>query len=785
MNVSSLYKYLVSVSGRVPRKLVKVVRNSPVLRDQNGNWVSPKSITAPGTTGIRQFRQAIHLPHRDYSKDTTLAKALRFKDKITGDDVVRFAEIVSAKPEFAQDFERILERLHRRLTAQTIRRLASITFLRANEEKLRSPSSLYLDTPWIRACIGPSGPYPAGNARKLFARLGCHSRPKEEHIVEYLTALRQNGQPPPRPVILYPELVAALKRGSSPAIYEGEEILWSGNGYSAPADTILGEKWNKVFLGSVPIINTSSKKLKRAYRELGVHDRPERRHWEQFFVSLGERYRQEPSSLSASQSRAIRTAYLQCDDMSSLPPDVPWLLDEVGHLHTRSDAVSGRFVIEDDVPLGTELRRLSAPVAFADNANPGITSFFRGQAVKLLTEIRTKVRDRVCGIRSAPKWFRDEEYVQRLARPEFRSALEAMAARDFPGNSDVLVRIRKTTKRLGGLDRITFVDDIFTDYHVGTQLVAVSTKYTWTDSIFHLTWVRSRSGLEGILASLIARECLPDGRGDHARFSDSIFRLITCQTTGDLREYLEQRGIRWRPETNDDDHDSEDYMGDVEEAVRAAIHSRDTSSESTGFPSSRDPGLTGPKGPNLDLTGPLTLPPIHAVNARIVQPSGDWSYSPGSSGGSWGGGGGWSPGSRNEERDRIIGRRGEEIVFMLEKARVRKAGYREDRVVWVSEANPASSFDIESVDDDGEMLFIEVKATTGSDGKFHWSMSEFQCALQEQKRYILYRVYLVSDHSPVVCAFRNPVALISSGGLHLDIESFRAEVQPNGSDRDM
>ena len=27
---------------------------------------------------------------------------------------------------------------------------------------------------------------------------------------------------------------------------------------------------------------------------------------------------------------------------------------------------------------------------------------------------------------------------------------------------------------------------------------------------------------------------------------------------------------------------------------------------------------------------------------------------------------------------------------MLERARVREAGYREDRVVWVSEANPAS-----------------------------------------------------------------------------------------------
>ena len=778
----SLYRYLVSANGQIPRKLFKAVRNSPVLRDQDGNWVSPKSITAPGTTGIRQFRPALHLSHRDYAKDTKLAKALRFKRKITEDDVVRFAEIVSVQPEIAHDFERVLSRSPSLLTPRTIRRLASIAFLRTNRGELLSPSSLYLDTPRNRACIGPSGPYPTGPAKKLFVRLGCHSHPGEARIVEYLTTLRQNDQPPPRSDILYPELVAALNRESAPDIYEDDEILWSGNGYSAPADTILGGRWNKVFLGGVPIVNTPSKTLKRAYRELGARDRPEQRHWEQFFESLGRTYRQEPSSVSASQRSALRKAYLHCDDMSSFPSDVPWLLDDEGHLHTTSDAVSGRFVIEDDVPLGTTLRRLGVSVAFADNANSTVTLFFRRQGVKLLTGIRTKVKDRVGGIRSAPKWFREEEYVRRLTNADFRSALEAVAARDFSTNSDVLDRIRKTGKRLDVLQTIAFVHDIFCDYRFGKREVSVSTQYAWTDNNIHLIWVRSRSGLEGVLASLIARESLPDERGDHARFSDSVFRLIACQTSRDLQEYLEQRGIRWHPQCDSDDHDSADYMSDVEEAVRAAVRSRSTSAGSAGFSSSREAERTGPtEHPDTGLSAPLTLPPIEAVNARIVQPSGEWSYSPGPSGRSWGGGGGWSPGNRNEERDRVVGRRGEEIVYMLERARVREAGYPEDRVVWVSEANPASDFDIESVDDDGNQLYIEVKATIGSDGKFHWSKSEFHRAMQEQNRYILYRVYLVNDLSPVVCGFRNPVALISCGGLHLDIESFRAEVQPNNN----
>ena len=783
----SLYRYIVSKSGRVPRKVLKLVRNSPVLRDQNGNWVSPRSITAPGTIGIRQFRPALYLPHQDYAKDKALAKALRFKNKITGDDVVRFAEVISAQPEMAPKLEKVLERRSRDLlTPRTINRLMSIKFILSNEGYLRSPSSLYLDSAKNRACIGPSGPYPVGNAKKLYAKLGCQSRPTEDQIMGHLATLRQNGQPPPRPDILYPELVAALKRESTPDIHADEEILWTGNVYSSPADTIIAGVWDKIFHDNVPLIKTSSTRLRWAYRELGVHDQPEQHHWEQFFVSVGERYSVEQSTLTGSQLNAIRTAYRYCKEIPSLPTDLPWLLDDVGHLHTTSDAESGRFVIEDDVPLGDELRNLSMAVSFADNTDPTIASFYRRQGVKLLTEIGSRIRDRIGELLPAPNWFRGDESVRRLADDDFGSALKTMAARDFPGNADVINRVQKTSERLADLERIAFASEITTYYQIGKSRVAVSTKYAWTENNIYLTRDLSRSRLKGMLAALIARDCLSDGRGDHARFSDSVFRLVTCETSGDMQEYLAQRGIRWHPKNNGHDGDFEEYISGVEEVVRAAIHPRLASSEAGRMSSSHGNEWTGsPVGQVLDSTAPLTLPPIEEVNAQIVHPNGNWSYSPGSPGGSWGGGGRWWPGNRNEERDRMIGRRGEEIVYMLEKERVRKAGYQEDCVVWVSEKNPASDFDIESVDDDGERLFIEVKSTTGADGKFHWSMPEFQRALQEQSQYILYRVYLANNSAPVVRSFRNPVALISCGGLYLDIASFRAEVQPYDSVQNM
>ena len=773
----SLYKYILSTSGKVPRRVLAVVRNSPVFRDRDENWVLPKSITSPGMAGIRRFSPALHLPHRDYVKDKALAKVLRFKNKVTGDDVVRFAEIVSTQPELAQAFEQALERSSNLLSPRTIKRLAQIEFIRSSDGHLRSPPSLYLRTSRNLVCIGTSGPYPASSKSSLFTKLGCRLHPTKEQIMENLVEFRQKGQPPARLDILYPELVGALGRESTALnIYEDEDILWTGNGYSAPADTILGEKWNKIFLGYVSTISTSSASMKRTYLELGVREQPEQRHWKLFFLSVGEHYRANPSPLPNSQRKVIHSAYVHCLDIPSLPSDVPWLLDDTGNLHTTPDAISGRFVIEDDVPLGTELRSMKAPVSFADGGDPKIASIFRKQGVKLLTEVRQKIRDRIGRRRDTPNWFRDEEYLRLLKNPDFGSALKAMAGRDFPGNT--LEQIQRMMERLTALKKIVFAEDIYVDYRIGETKLAVSADFAWKDDEIHLAWVRSRAGLVGMLASLIAGECIPDVAA-HARFSDSVFRLINCENSRDIQNYLELRGIRWHPVSKVDDEDDVDYMRDLEEIVRTAVLPRNSSQEAT------IPKLSGgvdqtesTDKPDTDTDAPITLPPINEVNARIVESSSNWTYSPSVSVRSLGGGGGWSRGSRDEERDRVLGPRGEEIVYALEKARVCASGYPEERVIWVAESNPMSDFDIESVDEDGERLFIEVKSTAGTDGRFHWSLPEFQRAIQERNRYLLYRVYKANTLSPVIRQFRNPVSLLSCGGLHLDIESFRAVVQP-------
>ena len=776
----SLYRYLLSKNGRVPRKQVAVVRNSPILLDRNNSWVLPKSITVPGTAGVRQFGRVLHLPHRDYAKDKTLAKALRFKTKITADDIVRFAEVVSAQPEWAQEFEQVLEKSPRLLVPGTIRRLKSVEFIRSNDGRLRSSQSLHVDSATNRACIGPEGPYPVGNAQSLYRKLGCQSSPKAERIVQYLAALQHKGEPPPRPDILYPKLVAALAREKDSHVYEEKEILWVGNRYSAPADTILGAGWNRVFLGIVPTIHSSNSALNRSYQDLGACKQPKQRHWKQFFVSFGESYQERRSSLTKQQKQALRTAYVRCDDMPSLPTDVPWLLDERGHLHTTSDSTLGRVLIEDDLPLGAGLRQAGADVAFVDISDPKTESFFHQRGVKRLTELRRKIRDGVGKRRHAPRWFQETEYLRRLGNAEFGSALIQMAARDFSFNSECSENIQRAVQRLDALEEINFAEDIHAVYRVGQVDVVIPTKYAWIDNRICLTWVRGRPMLEDRLAWLISQESIPDATA-HARFADSVFRLLNCKNGSDIQEYLEQRGIKWRPEWSGNDEEGTDYIEEVEEAVLASLRPQ------ANLPASRTNSAV-PRSDQAeptedwehDVQVPSFLPPIEEVNPSIVLPTNDWSYAaPGARGGSRNSGDGWSPRSRNEQNDDLAGRRGEEIVYMLEKERVRKLGYSQERVAWVSKGHPASDFDIESVDDDGAKLFIEVKSTTGSDGKFLWSMPEFQRALQERSRYILYRVYRVNQRSPVVRPFRNPISLMAHGALHLDIGSFRAEVQPD------
>lgn len=139
----------------------------------------------------------------------------------------------------------------------------------------------------------------------------------------------------------------------------------------------------------------------------------------------------------------------------------------------------------------------------------------------------------------------------------------------------------------------------------------------------------------------------------------------------------------------------------------------------------------------------------------------------------------WTPSiSVNEERDREVGQRGEEIIFLLEVERVERLGYPRSRVVWVANESPSADYDILSVDENGRDQWIEVKSTTGRHGHFQWSIAELKKAIQEREQYILWRVYETGTLNPSVKSFPDPFGMIIRHSMWLDIASLSVEVEP-------
>ena len=66
-----------------------------------------------------------------------------------------------------------------------------------------------------------------------------------------------------------------------------------------------------------------------------------------------------------------------------------------------------------------------------------------------------------------------------------------------------------------------------------------------------------------------------------------------------------------------------------------------------------------------------------------------------------------------------------------------------DSVTWVSKTNETSPYDIRSLDEDGQVIYIEVKSTKGTDpnGQFWISRAEVELARSKRGRYYIYRSY--------------------------------------------
>ena len=98
-----------------------------------------------------------------------------------------------------------------------------------------------------------------------------------------------------------------------------------------------------------------------------------------------------------------------------------------------------------------------------------------------------------------------------------------------------------------------------------------------------------------------------------------------------------------------------------------------------------------------------------------------------------------------DERNRVLGRAGEELVMERERATLAGAGRRDlaQRVRWVSEADgDGAGYDIASFAPDGRPRLIEVKTTNGWERTpFHITRNELAVAEERRTEWVLFRLW--------------------------------------------
>lgn len=765
----SLYTYLLSPHRKLNGKTWTHLRRLPVLRNHRGQWVEPAAIMTRKVSGAELLEPAIHFPADAYAKDHEIAKIFRFRSRVEQKDVIRYAEMVEQDPALAEGFETALIKLKHLLSPKVIDHLKRIDFLRSSDGDVINPPSLYIRSEQLEACIGPEASYASGTNTQLYKILGCRQQPRAEDILDYLETLRLEEQGPPHPQTLYPKLVEAIGSNRiSTARILGRAILWTGAGYSAPDETLIGS--HPKLLGAVPQVPLSlfAPTVIKAYITLGAQRDPKPEHWIRLLQWISDRYRRGMTSVTEQERMALIEAYRNLRDFPSEINDTArCLLDQNRRLHSRTELKSGRFLIRDDERTAKACLEQRVPVTFAD-CEARTIHFFQKAGVQRLSAIRRRVGLSIGHVRLPAAELRVKMLLERLHSPDLASAIATLIRYDHPGRQTPTKS--SLHRKLRALREVVVADPLEIEYSIAAQTIHVPTEAVLDGERIIISGGRSVKEVSGLLAYPLA-ELLIEGIQDQKSIGDAIYRLLTEDSPKGMQRYLESRNVPWKPDNESTDRpDREAENEEVRERLSALFSDSLGEKPLTPAPAPRPEPVPLPPAP-------APLPPIESVLLKGADPSGSWSpvdsHRPGTARG-----GHWSPSRRNETRDREVGDRAEELIFGHEQQRVQAAGHCASVVRWIAREYPNADHDILSVDDSGNTIYIEVKATTGQDGRFQWTKAEFERALQARECYWLYRVYLADTTSPFFKVFRDPINLFLEHGMRLDTAALYGEVEP-------
>lgn len=124
----------------------------------------------------------------------------------------------------------------------------------------------------------------------------------------------------------------------------------------------------------------------------------------------------------------------------------------------------------------------------------------------------------------------------------------------------------------------------------------------------------------------------------------------------------------------------------------------------------------------------------------------------------------------------LLGERGEYIVMQYEKEHLKKVGIKK-KPKQVSLIDDSLGYDIESYDETGVQIRIEVKATNASPKDFHFffTANELFAAKQYKENYRIYIVFKPNNSNPQIFNLRNP--FLEEGKMNLIPISYKLHIQ--------
>ena len=755
-----------------------LLRRSPVLPDHRGHWVEPRKITIRQARGARTLAEILSFPARPYAKDSELRRRLSFRTKLDGEDLVSLAERIGTHPDLAISFETALLRHHALVKPGQWRRLREIDCLRSSDGALRSPQDLYVRTRGVFELLGDAVTYVEGLTPALQEKMGCNVLPRSSDIVAAIHRNRQSDNPTSDAV--YVALVEALRRERRAAVtYADEAIVSTPLGYASPSDTLASSSHAGLFAGAVPVARPRSEKAANALRRLGCRTRPTPEDWVRLIASISQSVGPDGVVSNADRSRLLH-AYAELRSGVPNGPELngrPFILGRDGRLHDPGSA----FV--DDYPQLTEL--FGAAVPIAEDRGQGALRFYDSCGVKRLSYAATLSRTQIGNPQDEPNRIGATKTRRQLDSGIFRSAFSALINREIserPGVGTAPIQ----ASHLPRIESLVFVDSISHEYQLGDASATIQARHLWKGATLYVVSPKTRTAFRDTVSYALA-EAITGSTGSARMYVSAIYRLLECNSSEEIAEFLAQRGIPWQMNlpfeawemergaewSEDQQPDGESIAEQIGDSLTANLLRRAGNASTSPSRPSGKPHTTDPEPVRREL------PPIEEVVVQEITPAGTHisTIGVGGTGGGDGGGGGWSP--RDPEWNRLLGERGEELVYLSELERVRDAGYEspESLVIWVSREDPTADHDIRSVAEDEATLWIEVKSTSGSDGNFDWPESEVARAMAERGHYLLCRVYRVDSKNPLVKRFADPLSMIESGHMRLGLGSVRARVE--------